>query len=424
VTAVQSNLLDNLQNLKYLEISESRLQTLPAQFLSRNGKIKKLKLQHNLILSLPETIFENLSQVTEIDLSGNQLEKVPENLFNSNKNLTTLRWNYDRCPSSNKTRIFPENFLQNNLHLKHFSYSVHQTENSFCEEIIFPDNLFSSQLKHLENLTVSQTPLNWNQLSPLFTHLESVTHLDFSENNISEINPVTVRFDLNPKPNSIPIPKDKTVITNLRLEGNTFDCNSCDTLQFLIDYNSNPNPKPNPNPNHNPNPNSSQELKCKNGKNNQDPQLYHIANGYSIFCESEKIYPFLLLTLLLIFAAILVIIYSNKRLQIWLYNQRVISTFFFPEKDDASSKAYDVFISYADGDADLAEDIVWKLEDPKNGLRRTFRCCVHSRDWIPGKEICSNIYESVNASRRTLILLSPKFLKSTYCNQEFRSVVL
>ena len=70
--------------------------------------------------------------------------------------------------------------------------------------------------------------------------------------------------------------------------------------------------------------------------------------------------------------------------------------------------------------SDFAEEIVRTLEDRQNEHRRTFKCCVHERDWIPGNSINSNILDSVNLSRRTLILLSPHFLQSNYCKQEFR----
>ena len=66
------------------------------------------------------------------------------------------------------------------------------------------------------------------------------------------------------------------------------------------------------------------------------------------------------------------------------------------------------------------EKIVEVLENPGSGLRRSFRCCIHERDWIPGRTINENIFDSVNQSRRTLILLSPGFLQSSYCQQEFK----
>ena len=142
--------------------------------------------------------------------------------------------------------------MQNNLHLRHFEYSV--IIESFCEKIIFPDNLFSSELKHLENLTVRHTPLNWKSLIPLLTHIDIVTNLDFSKNEISEIDP---------------IPKDQNV-THFRLDGNTFDCNRCETLRFLIESY----------------PNSSQGLECKDKNKSNDSQRYHLVNGYSIFCDA------------------------------------------------------------------------------------------------------------------------------------------
>jgi hypothetical protein len=66
-----------------------------------------------------------------------------------------------------------------------------------------------------------------------------------------------------------------------------------------------------------------------------------------------------------------------------------------------------------------ASSIVDELENQGNDFRRTFRCCIHDRDWIPGRPIGESIADSVNSSHRTLILLSQNFLRSPYCQQEF-----
>ena len=77
---------------------------------------------------------------------------------------------------------------------------------------------------------------------------------------------------------------------------------------------------------------------------------------------------------------------------------------------------YDVFVSYA------AENLQWiqtellpVLED-QWGLR----LCVHQRDFELGKHIVDNISDSVKASDRVLLVFSPHFARSQWCQFELK----
>jgi hypothetical protein len=48
------------------------------------------------------------------------------------------------------------------------------------------------------------------------------------------------------------------------------------------------------------------------------------------------------------------------------------------------------------------------------------RLCVHHRDFTPGKHIVDNIWDCVSVSQRVLILLSPSFARSQWCQFELR----
>ena len=80
-------------------------------------------------------------------------------------------------------------------------------------------------------------------------------------------------------------------------------------------------------------------------------------------------------------------------------------------------KKYDVFISYCHEDEDFViNDLVERLENgPEN-----YEICIHSRDWLPGEWIHNNIIQSVEASRRTIIVLSYYFLRSVWGLIEFK----
>ncbi|XP_071109001.1 toll-like receptor 4 [Haliotis cracherodii] len=76
---------------------------------------------------------------------------------------------------------------------------------------------------------------------------------------------------------------------------------------------------------------------------------------------------------------------------------------------------YDVFVSYAESDRHIViQEMIPELET-KAGLRM----CIHHRDFLPGEAIASNIVNAIDNSRKTLIVLSPAFLKSDWCVFEY-----
>ena len=52
--------------------------------------------------------------------------------------------------------------------------------------------------------------------------------------------------------------------------------------------------------------------------------------------------------------------------------------------------------------------------------RRQFRLCLHQKDFVPGKTIVDNIVDCIEASRHTIIVLSPRFMKSHWAMEELR----
>ena len=57
------------------------------------------------------------------------------------------------------------------------------------------------------------------------------------------------------------------------------------------------------------------------------------------------------------------------------------------------------------------------LEAPQCG----FHLCVHERDFVPGVAITKNIMTAIQHSRRTILVLSPDFIKSGWCDLEFQA---
>ena len=85
------------------------------------------------------------------------------------------------------------------------------------------------------------------------------------------------------------------------------------------------------------------------------------------------------------------------------------------DRDECAGEemTYDVFISYAHGDKELAKELLEFLEN--NGCK----VCYHQRDFMPGEPIYENILEAIYTSKRVLCLVTPSFLQSDYCLDEF-----
>jgi TIR domain len=91
---------------------------------------------------------------------------------------------------------------------------------------------------------------------------------------------------------------------------------------------------------------------------------------------------------------------------------------------------YDVFLSCAYEDSDLARRIMNRLERVSdNDLDAAdddllppggYRVCYHERDFRPGDLIMKNIQRAIERSKRVICLLTPDFVKSEFCMMEFR----
>ncbi|XP_036361282.1 probable serine/threonine-protein kinase DDB_G0272254 isoform X2 [Octopus sinensis] len=81
-------------------------------------------------------------------------------------------------------------------------------------------------------------------------------------------------------------------------------------------------------------------------------------------------------------------------------------------------KLYDVFISYKSSDAD--ENWVKNILFPKIEDDMGLKACVHFRDFVPGETISNNIIESIQNSRRTLLVLTNDYIDSEWTRMEYQ----
>nr|UGN25773.1 TLRbeta3 [Terebratalia transversa] len=84
------------------------------------------------------------------------------------------------------------------------------------------------------------------------------------------------------------------------------------------------------------------------------------------------------------------------------------------KRNDEKDFAYDAFVCYNKDDQDW---VVRRLL-PELEYNGEFKLCLHDRDFMPGIDIIDNIIESMEQSRRTILILSNSFAQSQWCQWE------
>lgn len=79
---------------------------------------------------------------------------------------------------------------------------------------------------------------------------------------------------------------------------------------------------------------------------------------------------------------------------------------------------YDVFICYSSKDWDWVRELLTELE------KRSYSCFIDRRDFLPGMPIAENIAQAIDGSKKTVVVLSPDFVSSKWCNYELEMAYL
>ncbi|KAK7461600.1 hypothetical protein BaRGS_00038644 [Batillaria attramentaria] len=81
---------------------------------------------------------------------------------------------------------------------------------------------------------------------------------------------------------------------------------------------------------------------------------------------------------------------------------------------------FDAFVSFAGEDMEFVDGELKEELEEGRGLK----LCIHERDFVPGQYIASNIVDSVQRSRRTLVVLTRALLASDWCHYELQMALV
>jgi hypothetical protein len=121
---------------------------------------------------------------------------------------------------------------------------------------------------------------------------------------------------------------------------------------------------------------------------------------------------------LLLFSVIVIFIY-RREMSVWFYSRYGVRLQGRAESRREEEKLFDGFVSYSKKDeAFVAQILAPELEYGNPPIR----LCLHYRDLpVASGYLSDAIVEAMEASRRTILVISENFLKSEWCRYEFKS---
>ncbi|CAC5391064.1 Toll-like receptor 4 [Mytilus coruscus] len=76
---------------------------------------------------------------------------------------------------------------------------------------------------------------------------------------------------------------------------------------------------------------------------------------------------------------------------------------------------YDAFVSYANEDQTFVHNTLLRKLEKDGGVQ----LCLYKRNFLPGNDIATNITSAIHNSRKTIVIMSPKYLVSYWCMFEY-----
>nr|XP_029731081.1 protein toll-like [Aedes albopictus] len=231
---------------------------------------------------------------------------------------------------------------------------------------------------------------SYNQIQNLTgSLLSNVEILDLSNNSLSSFSQLTLLFNSSrqlesAKLSSNPWQCDCQLINHLRIIQNSSD--------RIVD---------------------SKHMRCSDGRDFNLLTVSDLCPMGGIATIIIFVCSVVILLLLLSFTA-----YAYQiEIKIWLFTNNLCLRLVTEEEID-KDKLYDAFVSYCHQDEEFVSAIlVPRLETAPMNLK----VCWHMRDWNPGEVITTQIVQSIENSRRTIVVLSRDFLESSWGQLEFRT---
>ncbi|CAB3375491.1 Hypothetical predicted protein [Cloeon dipterum] len=114
--------------------------------------------------------------------------------------------------------------------------------------------------------------------------------------------------------------------------------------------------------------------------------------------------------------------YHRRELRLWMYSRCGVRLCYRPNTsssalEEDASRLFDAYVAYS------LKDEAWVTQMLATGLEPQYRLCLHYRDFSASNYVADTILEAVEASRRTVLILSPQFLTSEWARFDYKSAM-
>ncbi|XP_029384900.1 toll-like receptor 13 isoform X2 [Echeneis naucrates] len=408
LTTIESGEFTGLQSLQNLTLHDNQIGKLEKGCFTGLGNLTLILFQKNEIKedSLIPGVFNDLINLKRLDFRENKIKYDSDSALKDPPFSQLSHLEKFALPSQHRRlkAQLPRNFLQGlknlknldignaqlvSLHKDTFTYTpqLERLDISSNEFLDFSDQLFSP-IPNLKSLYISRTSLS--SLDFLIdANLTKLSFLQARKNQYSIIREEVIR--------SVP------ALVYLDLQGNSFTCD-CDNSFFL---------------------------QWIEKSQTQVYDAYSFACNYPAKLKGEKLLSIDVRSCSVDIAFIcyisttsaillfMVVSYTYHFLRWHLVYAYYLFLALLTDKKHKNKQVpnqYDAFISYNTHDEPwIIEELLPKLEGEQG-----WRLCLHHRDFEPGKPIIDNITDAIYGSRKTICVISRRYLESEWCSREIQ----
>uniref|UniRef100_A0A8K9UH14 TIR domain-containing protein n=1 Tax=Oncorhynchus mykiss TaxID=8022 RepID=A0A8K9UH14_ONCMY len=406
------NIINKLE-LWILKLGSNKILTLNDAFMNGLHKLETLNLAGNKLSSIRKGEFKSLTSLKTLLLYDNQIASMEDGAFEGLVNLTELNLGSNKITQTDirntNLRIFsqrhkglshlPINFLEGLKSLLSFQAGslnikdLHRNTFIHTPRLWFLDiskNEFTAltpklfrPIPRLNSLYLSKARIQSLDFL-IAANLSRVTFLQVSKNDITVVNETVLQ--------SLP------ALTYLDMQDNPFTC-GCSDAWFVQWMESD---------------NQTQvvgagEFTCNYPADLKDTKLLDVELQ---FCTVDLgLYCYISTTCLVLLTLVASFAYHFLKWHV-IFGYYLFLAFLYDTKQrnklTPHGCQYDAFISYN------AHDKPWVLREllPELEGKQVWKLCLHHRDFQPGKRIIDNIMDGIYGSRKTICVISHRYLES------------
>ncbi|MEQ2240564.1 hypothetical protein ILYODFUR_016352 [Ilyodon furcidens] len=416
IKVVSPTAFQSLTRLKYLDISHNKLETIASLrlVLQHMPQLYKLVVKGNSLKNFHSWELTNRSlSLATLDLSGNPLNdfRITADIF---PNLTCFTIGDPLSKAPMIWDVRDKTFLKqvSSLDISGLNMALADT-----------DALLQAVNSSLKSLSMNSMKLNLRELVNISCSIPTMSTLELQSNNLKFISSDFLKLCIN--------------VTELHLEKNFVNKIQEDAFSSLgrlrtlsLSHNRLSSV---PNATKNLQSLSKLDLSYNRIKTVGCQDFHNLTKLVELNLQNNSISAlkdclfnnldigficFVSTTSMIVFVMVASFSYHFMRWQLYSAYYLFLSWLFdTKQKNKQAPCQYDAFISYN------YHDEPWVIGEllPKLEGQQGWRLCLHHRDFEPGKPIIDNITDAIYSSRKTICVISRRYLESEWCSREVQT---